>query len=153
MDVFADGLRNSVAIGMDPSGVLWDAGMGPDELQIPSLGVDIFNDNPAEEIHRFSIPGKSYGYPDCFSIGNLTQSFLTDPARGMQYAWPGRPDPKITDAWCRDPLNNTPPTYTLPAHSAPIGLAFLGNNCGKSEFAFPCVYKNDMFVTLHGIYL
>ncbi|KAJ3112835.1 hypothetical protein HK098_007938, partial [Nowakowskiella sp. JEL0407] len=156
-EVWADGLRNAVALGFDYRGRLWEVDNGPDNLQRPDLGVDIYNDNPGEEVNLLDGPvGKKFGYPYCFSAGNLTAPFSVDPIRGTQFAWPGI---GYNDTWCRDPDNNQPPLATIPAHSSPLQVVFFsdrstgavsGFGCDSGPGAFPCTYANDAFIALHG---
>ena len=121
--VFADGLRNEVATAFAPDGVLWGAGNGPDSLVRNDLGgADIFNDNPAEEVHRFDMTGgQNYGYPFCFREYNLPPN--EGLGRGTAWAWPGfLNDGLITDQQCRD--NYDIPVLAMQAHSAPLGMTF-----------------------------
>lgn len=159
MEVWADGLRNGVAIGFDDRGKLWEADNGPDRLDRPDLGVRIFNDNPAEELNLLDGPaGIFYGYPYCWTAGIINSTSFSDSVeKGTQYRWPASAeepvDREVDDAWCQDPNNNRAPVGHIPAHSSPIGLRFLKeeNGCGKIEKkSFSCNSKNDLFVTLHG---
>ena len=149
LPVWADGLRNGVAMAFDAQGRLWEADNGPDNLQRSDLGVDVFNDNPAEEINLLDGPaGTFYGYPQCFSAYKLDNY-----PKGTQFAWPPA---NITqprdDAWCRNTTNNKPPVGYLPSHSSPIGASFFnkGQGCASQEASLPCEWENDFFVTLHG---
>jgi glucose/arabinose dehydrogenase len=45
LEVFADGLRNTVGLGFDKHGVLWGVENGADNLQRDDLGGDITEDN------------------------------------------------------------------------------------------------------------
>jgi glucose/arabinose dehydrogenase len=95
--------------------------------------------------------GTFYGYPQCFSIGNLTTSLGNDPEYLKQYAWHTFRD-KFSDSWCQDTQNNRPPVLGLPAHSSPIQMQFFGSSdgCGKSDKALPCTYVDSFIATLHG---
>mmetsp|Transcript_31777 Transcript_31777/g.38616 ORF Transcript_31777/g.38616 Transcript_31777/m.38616 type:complete len:271 (+) Transcript_31777:225-1037(+) len=53
-EVFADGLRNEVGLAFDSFGILWGVENGPDNLKRKDLGGDIHNNNPAEELNRFT---------------------------------------------------------------------------------------------------
>jgi glucose/arabinose dehydrogenase len=154
MEVWADGLRNGVAMAFDSVNQLWEGDNGPDNLVRTDLAAVMVNDNPAEEINLLNGP-KFYGYPYCFSLANRTATFETDPDRGKQYAWPDSGEPalsrKVNDAWCQNPQNNHPPALILPSHSSPIGMTFLRNtNCGKTTDSFSCKNQGDMFVALRG---
>ena len=70
-EVFADGLRNEVAMEFSPKdGHLWGAGNSGDLLFRADLGGPIYNDNPGEELHKFDA-GQNYGYPYCWREFNL----------------------------------------------------------------------------------
>ncbi len=79
------------------------------------------DDNPPDEINIIR-QGKNYGWPNC--VANRV------------------PDPDFGSAGiCQ---KTEPPVVALPAHSAPLGLAFY---TGKQ---FPREYHGDIFVALHG---
>jgi glucose/arabinose dehydrogenase len=64
------GSRNEVGLTFDGDGVLWGAGSQADDLNRDDIGgIDAHQDNPAEELNRYSEEdlGASYGYPYCFS--------------------------------------------------------------------------------------
>ena len=65
-EVFADGIRNAVAMAHDKHGVLWAADTGADNLQREDLGGDITNDNPAEELLK--LPEDMNGYALWLSV-------------------------------------------------------------------------------------
>jgi glucose/arabinose dehydrogenase len=147
-EVFADGLRNEVGLAWDNNGVLWGVENGADQLNRPDLGGDIHNGNPAEELNRFNRPaGTHYGYPYCFSTHNLPGY-----SAGTQFAWPSFMNDGVhTDEWCRNPNNNQPPVFPMPAHQAPLGIEFYdGRGCGVAEGAPPCSVTGDAFVAFHG---
>ncbi|KND04536.1 uncharacterized protein SPPG_00261 [Spizellomyces punctatus DAOM BR117] len=124
-EVFADGVRNAVAMAFDSRGKLWTAVNGPDNLARPDIGNDIVQDSPIEPIYLLEQPGRFYGYPYCFTLGNVSGSFATDPSVGTQYAWPdSMNDGTHTDAWCRDPANVVTPSAMIQAHSAPLDMEF-----------------------------
>ncbi|KAI8614491.1 hypothetical protein BC830DRAFT_383091 [Chytriomyces sp. MP71] len=174
-ELFADGLRNSIAQAWDSRGRLWEANNGPDNLaredlhdysqksqgataKDDPLGTpvpkDFHNDSPVEEINLLDEQGRFYGYPYCFTSGNVTLSFDDDPIRGVQWAWQkGGLDGIHDDAWCRNVSNNKPPSAHLPAHTAPIAMTFLKeeDGCGKiKNVSFPCSLTGNLIVTLHG---
>jgi glucose/arabinose dehydrogenase len=64
--VFADGLRNEVALDFALDGTLWGVGNSAEFLFRADLGGDIHNNNPGEEVHRFDRPGLLFGYPYCW---------------------------------------------------------------------------------------
>jgi glucose/arabinose dehydrogenase len=162
-ELFADGLRNEAALGFDTAGLLWGAENGADNVFREDLGGRIHNDNPAEEVNAFVAPGKFYGYPYCFSE-YLLPAANGGKGPGTQWAWPSFMNDGVhTDAWCASTANVVPPTYALPAHTAPLGLEFYPAGpplvvrdaaaTGKSnvtDWSFPASFAGDMFVALHG---
>ncbi|KAJ3063505.1 Serine/threonine-protein kinase ulk3, partial [Podochytrium sp. JEL0797] len=112
-EVWADGLRNSVAQAWDPMGRLWESNNGPDQLSRTDLNpnkpsdVDFHNDSPVEEVNLLDTQGAFYGYPFCFTAGNVSSSFDSDSLRGTQFAWEaGGIDGIRDDVWCRNTSNN-----------------------------------------------
>jgi glucose/arabinose dehydrogenase len=71
---------------------------------------------------------------------------LTEVREGDHLGWPfcnvGTPDPDL--GHLGDCTQTRPPTVFLPAHSAPLGLAFYTGQ------QFPPEYRGDLFVALHG---
>lgn len=62
MEVWSDGLRNGVAMASDSQDRLWEVDNGPDNLERPDLGTDIYQNNPAEELNLLDGPaGKPFG--------------------------------------------------------------------------------------------
>ena len=153
--VFADGLRNEVAMELAPDGVLWGAGNSADKLGRDDLGgSEIYNDNPCEEVHRFNMSGgQNYGYPYCFREYELGEGYGL--GRGTAWAWPSfLNDGTVTDQQCRD--NYDSPVLALQAHSAPLGITFYqySNNrtspeCDDVE-PFPAYMDGDAFLAFHG---
>jgi len=146
--VFADGLRNEVGLDFDSRGILWGVENGADQLNRPDLGGDIHNGNPAEDFNKFDQPvGTHYGYPFCWAAFNLAGH----PA-GTQFAWPSFMNDGVhTDAFCRNPANNRPPTMIFGAHHAPLGVSFYrGTGCESTSGSFPCDMNGDAFVAFHG---
>jgi glucose/arabinose dehydrogenase len=144
--IWADGLRNPLAIMFDSRNRLWELDNGPDNLSRPDILADIYQDNPAEELNLLDGPAW-YGYPHCFTVGNLTRSFGTDPQFLQQFAW--APNSVYNDAFCQNAGNNRPPVSGIPAHSSPIQGTFF-QECGQLEGSFPCSMKGDLFASLHG---
>lgn len=64
--VFADGLRNEVALMFDAQGRLWGAENGVDDLARSDMG-DVSTDNPGEEINLLGSSNSStfYGLASC----------------------------------------------------------------------------------------
>jgi glucose/arabinose dehydrogenase len=97
LKVFAQGLRNSVFMAVHPkTGEIWATEMGRDYL----------GDNlPPDEINIIK-EGKDYGWPLCYGKNVHDTTF----------------DKK---AYAADPCLAKEPSYIdIPAHSAPLGLAF-----------------------------
>ena len=150
-EVFADGIRNEVALEFAPDGVLWGAMNAADRLYHPTLGGDIHDDNPAEEVHRFATAGQNYGYPYCWREYDLPLGL----GRGTAWAWPNASllTTVFTDDECR--FNFDTPVLALQAHSAPLGLAFytyLTNRSSSCDgvIPFPETMNGYAFVAFHG---
>jgi hypothetical protein len=150
-EVFADGIRNEVALEFAPDGVLWGAMNAADRLYHPTLGGDIHNDNPAEEVHRFATAGQNYGYPYCWREYNLPLGL----GRGTAWAWPNASllSTVFTDDECRS--NFDTPVLALQAHSAPLGMTFynyLSNRSASCDgvIPFPETMHGYAFVAFHG---
>lgn len=113
--VFAKGLRNSVFLKVRPnSGQLWATDMGR----------DLIGDNiPPEEVNILE-DGKDYGWPYCYGDKVRDTNFQSSRAYSCD----------IT----------IPPTGTMTAHSAPLGLNFIQSN------QFPEDWQGDLLVALHG---
>jgi glucose/arabinose dehydrogenase len=97
---FATGLRNSVFMTLNPStNDIWATEMGRD-----NLGDDI----PPDEVNIIK-EGQFYGWPYCWG-DNISDKDLN--VNGAKF----------------DCSKSTLPQYKLQAHSAPLGLAFLGQD-------------------------
>ncbi len=114
--LFGTGLRNPVGLAVHPrSGTLWTT---VNERDWRRGGA------PPDYVTEVS-QGGSYGWPDCYA------------ERGRFMG-----DPELQDR--RDCEGLTLPTFEVPAHSAPLGLAFY------SGAAFPAPYRESLFVAMHG---
>lgn len=97
--VFAKGLRNSVFMTTRP---------GTNEVWATDMGRDWLGDNsPPDEINMIR-DGKTYGWPYCYGKGVHDANF--DPGGSM------------------DCSQTEPARVEIPAHSAPLGLAFWGSD-------------------------
>ncbi len=116
LKTFASGLRNSVFLAAHPlTGHIWATEMGRD-----FLGDDL----PPDEINLI-LEGQDYGWPYCY--GKRVHDDRFDPE--------GRK---------RDFCKTTVPSYIdLPAHSAPLGLAFFPEEWPKD-------YRYNLLVAYHG---
>ena len=118
--VFASGLRNSVFMTLRP---------GTKEIWATEMGRDLLGDDiPPDEINILK-EGGNYGWPICYgkNIHDTNfdkKTYFRDP--------------------CSEPLE-TESLVDIPAHSAPLGLAFLPEMSG-----WPEEYEGDLFVAFHG---
>jgi glucose/arabinose dehydrogenase len=122
--VWAYGLKNSVDFGWTPTGKLWATHNGTD-----GLGDDL----PPDEVLVEVKAGQMHGWPFCYT-----------PGLGANWAKPRRtpvPDPRTGGFDCSKAI---PALYTLPAHSAPLGLAW-----GRQTHFAP-EYRKDVYIALHG---
>lgn len=120
--VWASGLRNSQGFAWHPqTGALYATNNGAD-MRSGSKGGKPDDDLPPEHLNLIE-PGKHYGWPYCW---------------GERVADPNFPG---ADGFC---ATTQPPAITFPAHSTPIGIAFLHKS------AFPQDYRGDALVALHG---
>lgn len=139
------GLRNDVGIAEHPSsGGIWSVENSADQLT--RMGVDIHEDNPAEELNflgyldgkEYAPQGGNFGYPWCFSAWGVDD--LPDNGNfsvGSQYAIDASSDSNNenrTDAYCAEQL---PPRLVFQAHMAPLDIKF--NNSGQ-----------EAWITFHG---
>jgi glucose/arabinose dehydrogenase len=120
-EIFAEGLRNTVAFGWHPeTGELWGLDMGSDMRGSAT---------PPEELNRIA-QGKHYGWPWCYADRQVDQ-FI-----------PGEPeDADSKEAFCE---KTEPPVLEYTAHASPLQIAFYAGD------AFPEEYHGDAFVTLRG---
>ncbi|KKU87768.1 MAG: L-sorbosone dehydrogenase [Candidatus Gottesmanbacteria bacterium GW2011_GWA2_47_9] len=120
--VFAQGLRNAVFFTWHPTTrALWATEMGRD-----LLGDDI----PPDEINIVK-EGENYGWPICYGK-QIADRELTKNSN---------PNHISPEAVC---TSTTMPSHIdLPAHSAPLGLAFIPDS-------WPAEYRDDLLVAYHG---
>jgi glucose/arabinose dehydrogenase len=116
--VYASGIRNAVGINFDPkTNLLWATGMGRNDL----------GDNYPPDYLTPIREGGNYGWPYCQGV-------------------PLQPDPQFgggKESFC---ASADSPLIALPAHIAPLGLAFYD----KEKGPLPDIYQNGMFVGYHG---
>ena len=116
---FAKGLRNAVFVAIHPvTGTIWATEMGRD-----LLGDDV----PPDEINVIE-EGKNYGWPTCYGKNVHDTEF----DKNTYFRNP-----------CMEPFE-APSFIDIPAHSAPLGLAFI------PEEGWPEEYWYNMFVAYHG---
>ena len=126
------GLRNDVGIAEHPnSGGLYSVENSAD--QITRMGVNVHQDNPAEELNflgylngtRSPNQGGNFGYPWCFSAWGVAD--LPDNQNltvGSQFAIDASSDSNNenrTDAYCAQQL---PARLVFQAHMAPLDIKF-----------------------------
>jgi len=126
---FAKGLRNTVFFTWHPvTGQMWGTDMGRD-----FLGDDL----PPDEINILAA-NKNYGWPVCYGQ-NIHDSVFD---KNIYIRNP-----------CMEPFE-TPSHIDIPAHSAPLGLAFVPEDIEKGKFGFgpawPKEYWNNLLVAYHG---
>lgn len=123
--LFAKGLRNSVFITINPkTNELWGTEMGRDFLgdQAPPDEINTIKENNPS---AGSGP-RDYGWPNCYGNKIYDLAFNSDLKKGTP---------------CKDTES---PIYEIPAHSAPLGLAFI-----QSE-QFPSDWQGDLLIAYHG---
>jgi glucose/arabinose dehydrogenase len=114
--IFAKGLRNAVGLAVNPkTDTVWATVNGRDWLG---------DDLPPDVIVDLSKEGDDFGWPYCYG----------DRVPDSNFTKPG-------DDRCR---NVVEPKVQMPAHSAPLGLAFYEGS------EFPAEYRNNLFVAFHG---
>jgi glucose/arabinose dehydrogenase len=131
----ASGLRNAIGLGENPAdGGIWSNENGSDDMRRD--GTDIHINSPGEEINYHGtmkdtkLHGKSYGYPECAAAWALPEMPRAQELKvGMQFSYTGSLA-GTTDSSCAK--DHIPPRITLPAHWAPIDIAF--NSNGTAAF-------------------
>lgn len=116
-EVFARGLRNAVFFAWDSRGRMWATEMGRDNLgdNLPPDELDVVEE------------GGNYGWPICYGKNIHDGDF-------------------DKNVYVRDPCaDKVPSAIDIPAHSAPLGLAFIPPNS-----AWPEDYWYDLLVAYHG---
>lgn len=134
---FATGLRNLMAITVDPGGrTVWAAQHGRDLLNgnwgklHPIYTVEKSAENPAEELFRIE-KGTDYGWPTCYYDIDQKKKVLA-PEYGGDGVQQGR---------C---ASVGQPQAAYPGHWAPNGIVFY------TAFAFPSTYRYGAFIAFHG---
>ncbi len=131
---YASGLRNAVAIAVDPAGgTPYAAQHGRDDLH--RLWPALFSDGssaekPAEELFRLE-RGGNYGWPYCYYDPELQQKLLAP-----EYGGDGKTVGRCASAG--------KPVVAFPAHWAPNGILFYTGT------QFPAEYRGGVFVAFHG---
>jgi glucose/arabinose dehydrogenase len=120
-EVYARGLRNSMAMVFDPrSGALWQAENARDGMNAAMPGLKNDDESPHDELNLIE-RGADYGWPYCYDNNLASPEYPA--ARCAGYRLPRR---------------------LLPAHAAPLGMAFYTGD------AFPAKFHNSLIVSFHG---
>lgn len=113
--VFAQGLRNSVFMTVRP---------GTNEIWATEMGRDFLGDDlPPDEINYLR-DGHHYGWPVCYGNRVWDEKF-------------GSNNQEFCDG-------TVAPEFQIPAHSAPLGFAFINSDL------FPSDWQGDLLVAYHG---
>ncbi len=131
---FATGLRNAVALAVDPgTGSVFAAQHGRDQLAAnwPKLYNDAQSaELPAEAVFRLEAGG-DYGWPYCYYDWRRRQNVM-QPEYGGDGKTVGR-------------CESTPrPVVAFPGHWAPDGMTFYNSR------TFPLKYRGGLFIAFHG---
>src|SRR3989344_3774923 len=127
---FAGGLRNSVFFAFHPkTKEIWATEMGRDNLgdNVPPDEVNIVKVAGSE--HEFG--ARRYGWPFCYGNRIADRTF--------------KPAVIARKDLSSDCAKTDPPVIELPAHSAPLGLAFIPSGQG-----WPAKWAGDLLVAFHG---
>ena len=131
---FATGLRNAVALAVDPgTGSLFAAQHGRDQLAFiwPKLYDSTQSaELPAEVVFRLEAGG-DYGWPFCYYDWRRRQNVLQP-----EYGGDGK-----TVGRCESAPR---PVVAFPGHWAPDGMAFYNGR------RFPMKYRGGLFIAFHG---
>jgi glucose/arabinose dehydrogenase len=115
-EVYARGIRNTVGFDWQP---------GTDELWFTDNNRDLMGDDvPPGELNRAAGPGLHFGFPFCHGVDTI------------------EPEPEL--AALGTCAATEPPVRELPAHVAPLGIAFYQGNM------FPDDYAGQIFIAEHG---
>ena len=118
---FARGLRNAVFMTVHPN---------TKKIWVTEMGRDLLGDDlPPDEINIVEVD-KNYGWPMCYGKN------IHDTAFDRQSVYKRNP--------CMEPFE-IPSYIDIPAHSAPLGLAFV-----PATPAWPQEFHSDLLVSYHG---
>lgn len=143
-EVVVSGVRNMVGFSRDPDGRMFGVVNGIDDLSY--AGQDIHLDNPGDDVIRIEA-GASHGYPYCFTAQRVEgQAGMVAPGTQLASSVEGLDNPH-DDAWCAE--NSTQPVSFMPAHSAPLDIAF--HPGGDAPAGLPeSLRGGGAFITQHG---
>lgn len=121
--LYATGLRNAVFMTTNPF---------TEHVWVTEMGRDNLGDNlPPDELNVLEYAA-DYGWPECYG-----KNVVDSKSPGYD------PDAVYVRAPCSEPFEISS-TIDIPAHSAPLGLAFLNNE------SWPDEWHNDLLVAYHG---
>ncbi len=126
---FAGGLRNSVFFTFHPeTGEMWATEMGRDNLgdNLPPDEINIIRPAGPEQ----KIGARRFGWPFCYGNQVVDKTF--------------KPEKVDRTDIPKDCSQTEPATIEIPAHSAPLGLAFITSS------KWPSQWKNNLLVAYHG---
>jgi len=149
--VLTVGVRNGEGLAFDPTGQLWAAINQRDRVTYPIHGPfggrsdgygqffqDYGNDHPADEVVKVTA-GRDVGWPYCDPDQDLGTG--ADKYASMKF----RADPETNPDGSAFDCSTLPPIERgLPAHSAPLGLEFLGTS------TLPARWRDGAVVATHG---
>lgn len=118
-EVYARGLRNSVALAVHPSGTVLQAENSRDAIHLP-LGLPNDDALPHDEINVL-VAGRHYGWPYCYDRGVSAPEFPRYDCAAMMR-----------------------PARLLPAHAAPLGMAWW------SGPKAPAAWRDWLVIAYHG---
>ncbi len=151
--VLMTGVRNGDGLAFDPGGQLWTAVNNRDQIAFPrhapfagksdaygQVLQEYVNDHPVDEIAKV-VAGRDLGWPYCNPDQDLAAAGTSDPFGAMRFAPDAAADAGQAGLDCRSlpPLDRG-----IAAHSAPLGLHFLGRS------ALPARWRGGAVVGTHG---
>jgi glucose/arabinose dehydrogenase len=149
--VLMTGVRNGDGLAFDPTGQLWTAVNQRDLVTDPEHGPfggqadaygkvvqDYVNDHPVDQIAKV-VDGRDLGWPYCNPDQTLNSNTV-DPFGQM----PFRADVIANPSGKVDCSKLTPVERGVPAHSAPLGLTFLGGS------QVPAAFRSGAALATHG---
>lgn len=119
-EIYARGLRNSMAMAFDRAGVLWQGENGRDAINVAMPELKNDDELPHDELTLIERDA-DYGWPYCYDQN--------------------RSSPEYPRADCS---RYRPPRRLLPAHAAPLGMVFYSGD------AFPSGFLNSLLISFHG---
>jgi glucose/arabinose dehydrogenase len=120
-EIHARGLRNSMAMAFEPgAGTLWQGENARDAINAAIPGLTNDDELPHDELNVIE-RGADYGWPYCYDNNRASPEYPSADCSGYRS-----------------------PRRLLPAHAAPLGMAFYTGN------AFPARFRSSLLITFHG---